>query len=90
MVNQHQPYAEEFHHDAHVDGLAEFHDRSRAGSLPECLPPLHGDVTRPSDQSSEVYAFAEACAFLEIVRTDDCCTASRIVQFECFVLGHHW
>ena len=34
LVNQHQPYAEEFHHDAaRPDGLAEFHDRRGAGLL---------------------------------------------------------
>jgi hypothetical protein len=57
LVNQHQPYAEEFHHDAHVlTDLLSSTIGAAPDRCPECLPPPHSDVTRLSDQSSEAYA----------------------------------
>jgi len=64
LVHQHEPYAEEFHHDAHslTDLLS-----SIIGAAPDCCPDCLaqqlggssqlGDASRLSDRSSEAYAF---------------------------------
>jgi hypothetical protein len=58
LVNQHQPYAEEFHHDAHVlTDLLSSTIGAAPDCCPECLPQQHPRTARLSDQSNEVYAF---------------------------------
>ena len=58
LVHQHEPYSEEFHHDAHTltDLLS-----SIIGAAPECCPDCASQrVVAPaplSDRSSEAYAF---------------------------------
>jgi hypothetical protein len=58
LVNQHEPFAEEFHHDAHAltDLLS-----STIGAAPDhcpgCQPQPPRDSGRLSDLSSEAYAF---------------------------------
>ena len=55
LVHQHEPYAEEFHHDAHelTDMLSD-----TIGSAPVCCPECVAPPMRQViDQSSEAYAF---------------------------------
>ena len=68
LVHQHPPYAEEFHHDAHVlTDLLSFTIGAAPDCCPECMPQQPGDapgdarvlvaVDRLSDRSSEAFAF---------------------------------
>jgi hypothetical protein len=64
LVNQHPPYAEEFHHDAHVlTDLLSSTIGAAPDCCPECMPQQPGDarvlvaVDRLSDRSSEAFAF---------------------------------
>ena len=53
LVHQHPPYAEEFHHDAHVlTDLLSLIIGEAPDCCPHCLPPA-----RLSDRSNEAYAF---------------------------------
>jgi hypothetical protein len=64
LVNQHPPYAEEFHHDAHVlTDLLSSTIGAAPECCPECMPQQSGDsrglvaADRLSDRSSEAFAF---------------------------------
>jgi hypothetical protein len=64
LVNQHPPYAEEFHHDAHVlTDLLSSTIGAAPDCCPECMPQQSGDsrglvgVDRLIDRSSEAFAF---------------------------------
>lgn len=55
LVRQHEPYGEEFHHDAHeLTDLLSY----TIGAAPECCPDCESPRPTPfSDHSSEAYAF---------------------------------
>ena len=58
LVNQHAPFAEEFHHDMHaLTDLLSSTIGAAPDRCPDCLPHPLNDSARLSDRSSEAYAF---------------------------------
>ena len=58
LVNQHAPFAEEFHHDAHaLTDLLSSTIGAAPDHCPDCLPQPPRNSALLSDLSSEAYAF---------------------------------
>jgi hypothetical protein len=58
LINQHAPFAEEFHHDAHaLTDLLSSTIGAAPDHCPDCLPQQLRDPARFSDRSSEACVF---------------------------------